>query len=65
MYNGGFLGYIDILKERRMIMESIIQKAVFMSKLESRADMSAKHCTERVQCMRSGILSCMADFPSK
>ena len=55
MYNGGFLGYIDILKERRMIIESIIQKAVFMSKLESRADMSAKHCTERVQCMRSGI----------
>lgn len=36
-------------------MESIIQKAVFMSKLESRATMSAKDCNQRVQCMRSGI----------
>lgn len=36
-------------------MLAIVQKAVFMSKLESRAVMSAKHCTERVQCMRSGI----------
>lgn len=34
-------------------MLAIVQKAVFMSKLESRAGMSAKDCNQRVLCMRS------------